>query len=117
MGVYVYTLRKNTIKAIDEDTGESIDVGVTAFAYKCSWNADGYYKRMTAKMHAAAERAREANPNLDIVTFGDPKDGLKTRIYRVKPTLTSFYDTETPGIDVGSIEKRGRKWYFVRDAA
>ena len=121
MGIYVYTLRKNTLKATDMDIGAPIEIGVTAYAYKESWNRSGAYNRMTARMHSMAERARDANPNLVLVTFGDPKDydfsrGGKMEVYRVKPWLTSFYDTESPGEKVGYIYKSGRKFEFERTA-
>jgi len=54
-----------------------------------------------------------------LVTFGSPKehdfdrDG-KMAVYRVKPTMTSFYDTEAPGEKVGYLCKRGRKFVFER---
>ena len=119
MGIYVYTLRKNTLKATDMDVGAPIEIGVTAFAYKESWNRCGVYNRMTARMHSMAERARDANPNLVLVTFGDPKNydfsrGGKVAVYRVKPTMTRFYDTEAPGDHVGYLSKKGRKFEFER---
>jgi hypothetical protein len=119
MGVYVYTLRKNTIKAIDNDIGAPIDIGITAYAYKCSYNGGGRYERLVARQRASAERARDANPNLVLVTFGSPKDydfsrEGKMEVYRVKPTLTSFYDTEAPGEKVGYLTKTGRKFVFTR---
>jgi hypothetical protein len=120
MGIYVYTLRKNTVSAIDADIGAPIEIGVTAYAYKYYWRGDSpSYNRLTARMEAMAELAREANPNLVLVTFGSPKehdfdrDG-KMAVYRVKPTMTSFYDTEAPGEKVGYLCKRGRKFVFER---
>ena len=74
MGIYVYTLRKNTLKATDMDIGAPIEIGVTAYAYKESYSRSGAYNRMTARMHSMAERARDANPNLVLVTFGNPAD-------------------------------------------
>jgi hypothetical protein len=120
MGIYVYTLRKNTLKATDMDIGAPIEIGVTAFAYKEHWNSDdAIYKRTTARMHSMAERARDANPNLVLVTFGNPKNydfsrGGKVAVYRVKPTMTHFYDTEAPGDHVGYLSKKGRKFEFER---
>jgi len=119
MGIYIYTLRKNTVKAIDAEIGAPIEIGVTAYAYKESWNRCGAYNRMTARMHSMAERARDANPNLVLVTFGNPKDNDfdrhgKMAVYRVKPTMTSFYDTEAPGELVGHLRKKGRTFEFER---
>jgi len=119
MGIYVYTLRKNTLTATDAEIGAPVQIGVTAFAYKESWNRCGAYNRMTARMHSMAERARDANPNLVLVTFGNPKDNDfdrhdKMAVYRVKPTMTSFYDTEAPGEKVGYLFKQGQKFVFER---
>ena len=118
MGIYIYTLRKNTVKAIDTEIGAPIEIGVTAYAYKESWNRCGAYNRMTARMHSMAERARDANPNLVLVTFGNPKDNDFSKhsmpVYRVSPKMTSFYDTEAPGELVGYLSKQGRKIVFER---
>ena len=119
MGIYVYTLRKNTLKATDMDVGAPIEIGVTAYAYKESYRGGGEYKRTTARMHSMAERARDANPNLVLVTFGNPKDNDfarhgKMAVYRVSPKMTSFYDTEAPGEKVGYLCKQGRKFVFER---
>jgi hypothetical protein len=119
MGIYVYTLRKNPVKAIDMDTAAQINIGVTAYAYKESWNSNADYNRMTARMHAAAERARDANPNLILATFGDPKnhdfdrDG-KMAIFRTSPGMTYFYNTGSPGELIGYLFKNGRKFEFER---
>jgi hypothetical protein len=65
-----------------------------------------------------AERARDANPNLVLVTFGNPKDNDFSKhsmpVYRVSPKMTSFYDTEAPGELVGYLSKQGRKIVFER---
>lgn len=121
MGIYVYTLRKNTIQAIDMDIGAPVEIGVTKYAYKDSWNGGAHYKRMTGRAHAAAERARDANPNLVLVTFGDPKDHNFDRdgmtVYRTNPNMTYFYDTKAPGEPIGVLYKRGKKFEFERIAA
>ena len=119
MGIYVYTLRKNTLKATDMDVGAPIEIGVTAFAYKESYRGGGDYNRTTARMHSMAERARDANPNLVLVTFGNPKDhdfdrDSKMAVYRVTPTMTHFYDTGVPGEQVGYLYRNGRKFEFER---
>lgn len=120
MGIYVYTLRKNTINATDMDTGTPIAIGVTAYAYKESfWNNDKAYKMMTARAHSAAERARDANPNLVLVTMGNPKDhdfdrDSKMAVFRTSPDLEFFHDTKIPGEVVGYLFKNGRKFEFER---
>jgi hypothetical protein len=119
MGIYVYTLRKNTIKATDMDIGAPVDIGVTAYAYKESWNSSPTYNRHTARMHSMAERARDANPNLVLVTWGNPKDYNFDRegqmaVYRTSPTMEYFHDTSNPGELVGYLYKRNRKFEFSR---
>lgn len=118
MGLYVYTLRKNTINAIDMDIGTPIEIGITKYAYKDSWNRTPEYKRMTARMHSMAERARDCNPNLVLTTYGDPKDHDFSRdgmtVYRTSPNMTYFYDTKAPGEPIGVLYKRGRKFEFER---
>ena len=119
MGIYVYTLRKNTVSAIDADIGAPIEIGVTAYAYKYYWRGDSpSYNRLTARMEAMAGLAREANPNLVLVTFGDPKNNDFSKhsmpVYRVSPKMTSFYDTEAPGELVGHLRKKGRTFEFER---
>jgi len=119
MGIYVYTLRKNTLKVTDMDIGAPIEIGVTDFAYKEYWDGGAVYKRTTARLHSMADRARNANPNLVLVTFGNPKDHNfdrdgKMAVYRVKPTMTHFYDTGVPGEQVGYLYQNGRKFEFER---
>lgn len=122
MGIYIYTLRKNTIKATDMDIGAPINIGVTAYAYKQSNSGGGAYNRMRARMHALANRAREANPNLVVVTLGNPKDydfgsEGKMAVYRTSPHLEYFYDTVNPGELIGYLYKRNRKFEFERIAS
>ena len=116
MGIYVYTLRKNTIKATNMDTGTPIEVGVTKYAYKESWGS-GSYSRTVARQHASADRARDANPNLDLATFGDPKEHDFDRdgsmvVFRTGSNFTSFYDTKFPGEPIGRLYKNGKKFEF-----
>jgi len=120
MGVYVYTLRKNPTNAIDKDIGAPVAIGVTKYAYKVSWNRSGDYNRRVGRTEALAEKARESNPNLVMVTFGDPKEHDFDRygsmsVYQVRPTFTSFYDTESPGEYIGRLYKSGKTYMFVRD--
>ena len=119
MGVYVYTLRKNTVKATDMDIGAPVEIGVCKYAYKDSWNRTGDYNRMVGRALSQAERARRANPNLVLVTWGDPKDYDFTRegkmaVYRVSPELEYFYDTKNPGDVVGYLYKNRGKMEFER---
>ena len=119
MGIYCYTLRKNTIKAIDMDVGAPIEIGITKYAYKESWNPTKEHKMLTARAHAAAERARDANPNLVLVTFGDPKEhgfdeSANMTVYRCSPEMEYFMDHKAPGEAVGYIYKVGKKFQFER---
>jgi len=120
MGVYVYTLRKNPIIAIDTDYGKSITLGRVEFAYKVSWSGgDPQYKRTTARLHSLAEKAREANPDLELVTIGNPKDHDFSKygpmgVYLVKDHFTSYYDTDSPGKYIGLLHKNGKTYNFER---
>lgn len=118
MGVYCYTLRKNPIKAFDMDTGAFIEIGTFMYAYKESWNDSPEYKRKVARAHAFAEKARDANPNLVIVTIGNPAendfDKYAMTVYRCSPNLESFMDTNIPGESIGYLRKVGRKFLFER---
>lgn len=120
MGVYCYTFRKNTLKAIDSDTGAPVEIGIFAYAYKESFWGSGDYNRMTARAHSMAEKARDANPNVVIATFGDPKNcnldkGGEMSLYRVCPNMTYFMDTKAPGELIGKLIKEGRKYKFIRN--
>lgn len=119
MGIYIYTLRKTPTKAIDMDIGASVEIGVTAYAYKESWNGGAAYNRMTARLHSLAEKARDANPNLVLVTMGNPKENDFDRypnmpVFRVSPDLEYFHDTKVPGEVVGYLCKNGRNYEFER---
>jgi hypothetical protein len=123
MGIYVYTLRKNTIKATDMNIGAPVQIGITAYAYKESYSAGGSYNRLTARMHTMAKRAREANPNTVLVTWGNPKDYdfnspfSNMAVYQISPDMTYFCDTANPGEMVGYLYKRNGKFEFERIAA
>ena len=119
MGIYVYTLRKNPIIAIDAEIGAPIAIGFTKYAYKVSYRGSADYNRLVGRMEALAEKAREANPNLVLVTFGDPKDHDFDRygpmeVYRDTPTMTSFYDTNIPSDRAGFLYKSGKSYTFER---
>jgi len=119
MGIYVYTLRKNPIVAIDKDIGAPIAIGITKYAYKVSWNRSADYNRLVGRMETLAENARDANPNLVMATFGDPKEHDFDRygpmaVYRTSPTMTSFYDTQAPGERIGMLYKSGKSYVFER---
>ncbi len=120
MGIYVYTLRKNPIVAIDSGTKAPTAVGYSKFAYKVSsgWN-NPTYNRTTSRLHSLAEKARDANPNLVMMTIGDPKDHDFAKygpmaVYRVSPELTAFYDTKAPGERIGELHKFGKSYVFDR---
>ena len=121
MGVYVYTLRKNPIKATRDlgDIGQPEgEIGYIDFAYKCwnGWDEPGYFRRAVGRSLAAAERAREANPDLDMIVWGNPKEHEFNRgpmaVYQVSKTESVWYDTEDPGKHVGYLYKDGRKYTF-----
>jgi hypothetical protein len=119
MGVYVYTLRKNPVIVMDKDTGAPAAIGITKYAYKVSWNRSADYNRLVGRMETLAENARFANPNLVMITFGDPKEHDFDRygpmaVYRTTPTMTSFYDTQTPGERIGMLYKSGKSYVFER---
>lgn len=119
MGIYCYTLRKNTFKAIDMDIGAPVEIGITKYAYKESWNGGADYNRIVGRAHAAAERARDANPNLVLVTFGDPKDydfnsDDTMTVYHCNPDLEYFMDGKSPGTVIGYIYKNGKNFEFKR---
>ena len=131
MGVYVYTLRKNTIKAIRDlgDAGQPEgEIGYIDFAYKSwtVWDEPGYFRRAVGRSHAQAKKAREANPELDLIVWGNPKkhdfkDGFM-EVFQVSKTKSAWYDTEDPGKKVGYLAKQGRKYVFkhtsdVKEAA
>jgi hypothetical protein len=118
MGVYVYTLRKNPIVAIDTANRAPVTIGYTKYAYKDWWNGDSAHKRMVGRSHAQAQKARDCNPNLTLVTMGDPKEHNFDRygpmeVYKVRDCMTRFYDTETPGPRVGCIWKSGKSYEFT----
>ena len=119
MGIYCYTLRKNTIKAIDMDIGAPTEIGVTEYAYKNSWNGGGAHNRMVGRAHAAAERARDANPNLVMVVMGNPKEHdfdhyPNMTVYRCSPDMEYFMDHKAPGEAIGYLYKEGKKFQFER---
>lgn len=122
MGVYVYTLRKNTIKATRDlgAAGQSKgEIGYMDFAYKCwnGWYEPASFRRAVGRSLAAAERAREANPDVDLIVWGNPKnydfsrDG-KMAVYQIRKTDSVWYDTQDPGKQVGYLSKKGRKYVF-----
>lgn len=121
MGIYCYTLRKNTIKAIDMDIGAPIELGTTQYAFKESWNGGAAYKRLVNRMFSLAEKARDANPNLVLVVMGDPKnndfDKHKMPVFRVSPEYEFHYDGRSPGDVVGYLYKNGKRYEFERTAA
>jgi hypothetical protein len=118
MGIYVYTLRKNPIVAINERSHKPMAIGVTKYAYKHSSGWDRpEYKRTTSRLHSLAEKARDANPDLTMVVVGDPKEHDFYRygpmaVYQVKDSMTYFYDSKIPGHVVGYLYKSGKSYMF-----
>jgi hypothetical protein len=110
MGVYRYTLRKET-KVID-----GLVIGRFGFAYKESfWSEGGAYKRRVAQALAAAERARYDLPDLRYAIMGEFKDCADQpyAVFDCDTKTESFSDTKTPGVVVGHIRKVGRKYVFT----
>jgi hypothetical protein len=119
MGIYCYTLRKNPVIVIDKDTGTPAAIGITKYAYKVSSYHSADYNRLVGRMETLAENARYANPNLVMTTFGDPKEHDFDRygpmaVYRTTPTMTSFYDNQSPGVLIGFMYKSGKSYVFER---
>lgn len=121
MGVYVYTLRKNTIKATRDlgAAGQAMgEIGYMDFAYKCwnGWDEPASFRRAVGRSLAAAERAREANPDLDLIVWGNPKNhdfgDDYMPVYQIRKTDSVWYDTQDPGKQVGYLSKKGRKYVF-----
>lgn len=107
MGVYCYTLRAGT-KVVS-----GVEIGRTAYSYKCHWG--DHSSPVVRRKHAAAERAREANPNLTLVIMGDYKDAEcheGIAVFQVSDRMEFFLDTNSPGPVVGKLYKvRGRYVY------
>lgn len=113
MGVYCYTLRKGT-KQVDEVT-----IGRLAYAYKCHWREDD--SPFCRRMHAAAERARDANPDLELVVIGDDYSSARsedrTPVFQISKQRTYWLDGNNPGPVVGHLGfEKGRYRYFPVDA-
>lgn len=116
MGVYVYTLRKDTIE-IDGKT-----IGRIAYAYKPSWRDDS--NRVIQSKLAKAELARDALGDLDLVAQGDTfrlKDGEWMNVFHCSKNMSTCYDTPQVWNEVsrqhetklaGYLVKRGRKLVF-----
>ena len=121
MGIYIYTLRKNTIKARRDIGGIVVEpeIGYAQFAYKYwkGWGEPGYFRRQVGRAHAFAEKARQANPDLDLITIGNPKEHNFDRagampVFQIPTTAIVWYDTKDPGPIVGYLYKNGRKYEF-----
>ncbi len=106
MGVYCYTLRKQT-RQID-----GVTIGRTAYAYKDHW--DAYRSPFVARQHAAAERARNANPKLTRVIMGDWKYAATEPlpVFEISEGLTAFMDHKSPGPVVGYVTKSGGRYRY-----
>lgn len=116
MGVYQYTLRKET-KTVD-----GVKIGRYGYAYKHSYfrhyNQDRYatmYNRLVGSVEAAADRAFEANADLEYAAIGEWKyanEGEGLTVIKVKNA--SFADDTSKHEVVGYLKKEGRKFKFVR---
>lgn len=123
MGTYCYTLRKNPIVAIDADDRAPVAIGFAKYAYKYSWMTENpAYARAVGRSHAQAEKARKANPDLTLITIGDPKEHDFDRygpmaVREVSDRLTSFMDSQSPGKLVGFLYKFGKSYSFEKVTA
>ena len=116
MGVYQYTLRKET-KVVD-----GIKIGRYGYACKHTYfrhsNHDRYakmYNRLVGSVEAAADRAFEANADLEYAAIGEWKfasdpDGLAV----IKVNTPSFADDTARNEIVGYLKKEGRKFKFIK---
>ena len=116
MGVYQYTLRKET------QTVDGTKIGRYGYAYKHSYfrhyNQDRYatmYNRLVGSVEAAADRAFEANSDLEYAAIGEWKyasedEGLTV----IKIKKSSFADDTANHEVVGFLKKQGRKFKFVK---
>jgi len=117
MGVYQYTLRKDT-KIVD-----GVKIGRYAYGYKHSYfrhyNQDRYakmYSRLVGSVEAAADRAFEANADLEYAVIGDWKyasEGEGLTVIKVKNA--SFADDTAKHEFVGYLKKDGRKFKFIKN--
>lgn len=107
MGVYQYTLRKDTMII----GGRKI--GRFDFAYKLGrdWEPGGMtddydrsgkrkINRTVRVLEAAAERAREANPDVDLAcvlkSFRSVEAGWKIPVYKIPKNMTQFTEELDP---------------------
>lgn len=106
MGVYCYTLRKGT-REIDGMT-----IGQSAYAYKCHWG--DYDSPYVKRMLAAGRRAREAQPDLDLIIMGHFHNirDCDTPVFKVSTHMSSYLDGCNPGPVVGHLRREGRKLRF-----
>jgi hypothetical protein len=124
MGLYWYTMRKGTkvvdvIENPDRSTLEyhfdAIELGRFAYAYKDFWmnDAPANWKRMAGRAHAAAKRARQANPDVKYYvnadSFKEAADG-KYPVYQIeKKGMAEFLEENNDKI-VGHLSKKGHKY-------
>lgn len=115
MGIYCYTLRKNPIVALE--SGAPIQIGYFKYAYKYSWMTENpAYARAVGRSHSQAKKARKANPNLTLVTIGDPRaydySNGPLPVHEVSERLDSFMDSMSPGKLAGYLHKSGKAYLF-----
>lgn len=104
MGIYIYTLRKDTKQAVLN--GELVTVARADFGFKETLGLKPYQSTKIA----AAGRAREALGEVNLVAFGDWEDGAVVK--SVREDWTHGADTPGfPGKTIGFLrrEKIGRR--------
>ena len=119
MGIYVYTLRKRSIK-IELSDGEVVTAVCMAYAYKDRWSFgvgnrswDTKVARLDSfgKMAQEYWNSREKVPNHVVIYDPDDKEEQYSGVYRVAKLLSKDYDT--PGFTgkyLGHVlkERKGR---------
>ena len=126
MGLYWYTMRKQT-KVVDGTVAwmkgfikSDVELARFAYAYKdfgmaSSWGVPAAWKRLAGRAHAAADRAFEANPDVEYYIMGDSfKEAAEQHypVFKMKEKMGAFLE-ETSDPVVGYLNKVGRGKYNI----
>ena len=128
MGLYQYTMRKDTIEV------DGLTIGRFSYAYKLGsdWQPGGetsqyildpktgYHRRKmnttVVRLEAAAERARDALPNVECFVQCDSfKDAAQydLPVFKVGTSVEQVLDCFEASELIGHIRKIGRKFVFI----